>query len=275
MKLYAKVSRLFPYRLPVIRVLFGGLAILMLITTGWLVLRAFATPSVGQTTRTLSWPPFTMTYTVRDVDPESGELMWDQTWRAVVIDNYAWRTDLLRDSVKPTEVGSYRELKNGVLREYNATYKQTNEREIGLNATTPITVELALTTRIELTGGGGRMLDSGWAKIAAAPGRIAFLRRGTQPCLPERARPLDVPTPRDQPPANITRPQAVATSPVRCAAGPTTVPTEYRIEFDEKSMSDTFNAGIAVYGEQRVNGVPVHTFRAESLDIQWPAPSGR
>jgi hypothetical protein len=49
------------------------------------------------------------------------------------------------------------------------------------------------------------------------------------------------------------------------------VPVERRIEFDERNTRPTYDRGIAVSGEKRINGVPVYTFVVDMLNIRWPA----
>jgi hypothetical protein len=228
----------------------------------------------AQTSAASAWPPFSVTYTVRNIDPVTGELMIDQTWRAEVQDAYTWRTELVRDSINVNQVGSYRELKDGVLVEYNANYKTTERRDVGRGTVVPITEELSPVTLQALERGGGPVVGAGWTRAAAAsaPGRIAFEQRATTPCVPEPT-PIasPVPTPTYPPPPGITRPKVLPRGPLVCTAGAQAVPVERRVEFDERNTRPTYDRGIAVFGEKRINGVPVYTFTVDTLDIRWPA----
>jgi hypothetical protein len=232
----------------------------------------------AQTTAASAWPPFSITYTVRNVDPVTGELMIDQTWRAEVQDAYTWRTELVRDGINPNQVGSYRELKDGVLVEHNANFETTERRDVGRGTVVPITEDLSPVTLPGLERGGGPVVGTGWTRAAAAsaPGRIAFEQRATAPCVPEPT-PIasPVPTPTYPPPPGVTRPKVLPRGPLVCPpgaqAGAQVVPVERRIEFDERNTRPTYDRGIAVSGEKRINGVPVYTFVVDMLNIRWPA----
>lgn len=248
-------------------VLLGGLL------AGGLLLQDTRSGTEAQTMVASAWPPFSATYTVRNIDPITGELMIDQTSRAEVQDAYTWRAEVVRDGINPNQVGSYRELRDGVLVEYNANYKTTERRDVGRGTVVPITEELSPMTLQALERGGGPVVSTGWTRAAvAAPGRIAFELRTTAPCVPEPT-PLasPVPTPTYPPPPGVVRPKVLARGPLVCSPGAQTVQVEQRIEFDEKNTRPTYDRGIAVAAEKRINGVVVYTFTLDTLTIRWPA----
>ncbi|MBI2761176.1 MAG: hypothetical protein HYX51_07105 [Chloroflexi bacterium] len=194
------------------------------------------------------WPPFTMVFSVRDIDPATGDLVIDQTWRLTVQDEYHWRKDLTRDALQPDEVGSYAEWNAGVLTEYSAQKKYT--QRLGQSAprtVTTITEELNPTLLLNIND--NREGHRGWqAATAQAPGRVAKTRVSNAACVP--------------PP----RPQAQG--PLVCRSGQTMVPTETRVEWTQDSIRSPYVGGVAVFGERRVNGVVVHSFRSDSLEVR-------
>ena len=90
-------------------------------------------------------------------------------------------------------------------------------------------------------------------------GRTAYVRRTAWPCELPRELPKGVPTPSGRPPPGVTRQKVLATGPLVCAGGQTGVPVEQRIEFDDHNSRPTYDRGIAVYSERRINGVVVTT----------------
>lgn len=178
------------------------------------------------------WPSFTMVYTIRDVDPFSGEVLTDQTWRLVVQDEYAWRQELIRDSRFPAEVGSYAEWKSGVYTYYSKEKNFT--RTIGEPATrSTATITEELNPRLLVDIQAGADTARGWRDVAAqATGRLAKARTASVPSgqVPTRT-------------------------------------IEERIEWAADSLRAPFVGGIAVLGERRINGVLTHSFTVDSLVI--------
>jgi hypothetical protein len=255
-----------------------GLAVVAGVLAGALLLLGGRNGSeaqpVGQAVAASIWPPFTIVYTVRDIDPVTGELVIDQTSRAVVEDNYTWRSEVIRDGINPDAVGSYRELRDGVLVEYNAHYGETNRTDVGQGSVVPITEELSPVTLASLRRGRGPVVGEGWTQATArAPGRVTFEQSATVPCVPEStpAPAQVVPTPAGPPPPGVVRPKVLPRGPLLCTGAGAAIPVERRIEFDERNSRPTYDRGIAIFGEQRINGVVVHTYTVESLDINWPA----
>lgn len=201
------------------------------------------------------WPKFTMVYTLRDTDPVTGVPQADQTWRLVAESEYAWRSDLIRDGLAPGNVGSYQELKDGVLINFSAEKNYTARLPLtSINDVTRVTEELSPVALNDLRYQRGT--GQGFSEIAAgATGRRAFTRRATAACVAVAALP----------------PQAQGRGPAVCsgAAGAASVPVtiEERVVFDTQRGAPRFTGGIAIQSEKRVGGTVVHSFNADSLEL--------
>lgn len=183
------------------------------------------------------WPAFTMTYSVTEIDYRTGAAVVDQTRRLVVTNEYAWREDVTHDRVDPKEVGSYRQLKDGVISEYSAERNYLHTTPLSSpDAVTSMTSELAPTLFVGIRDG----VAKGWKDASSiAPGRVTKVQADTYPCGQRQ-----------------------------------TCQEETTVAFDASSINSAPTAcqqapvgGIAVSGERRVNGRIVHTFNAESLQI--------
>lgn len=183
------------------------------------------------------WPAFTMTYAIRGNDIGTDQVRLDQTHRLILTSEYAWRDEVIRDGIDPREVGSFRELKDGVITQYNAVRKDTQTFKLSSpEAVTSITVDLDPSLFARIRAGQAQ----GWQDARpSTTGRIAKMRTNTQPC--------------------------------RQSA---TCRVQERVEFDTTSINENSVAGqqtpvggIAVSSEVLVDGKVERSFRAETLQI--------
>lgn len=219
-----------------------------------------------------SWPPFTMVYSQWEIDPVTGVLMRDHTVRFEAQDSTNYRAEVLSDRVKPSEAGSFTELRDGVLTTYNATYRNPSRQDVGRGVIVPIIPELSPNALGDLRRGRGPVPEDGWVSATPSqPGRIAFEQQKTLPCIATRTPAPPLPITPPPPPPGITRQQVVPVGPQACTGGPSGVSATWHIEFDPRNSRPTYDAGIAIFSERRINGVVVARFEAASLDIRWPA----
>lgn len=183
------------------------------------------------------WPAFTMTYDLKETDPNTNKVIVDQTHKLVVTNERAWRDETTRDAVDPKEVGSYRELKNGVIHQVSPPPYFSQALTLSSpDAVAAITPELDPTLYGRIQSGA----FPGWKDaVASVTGRIAKVHTDTYACAL----------------GGMCQEQRV-------------------VEFDSASINTAPSAGrqgpvggIAVFGQRSVNGKVVYTFKADSLQI--------
>jgi hypothetical protein len=181
------------------------------------------------------WPPFTMIYTLRVVEP-NGQLIRDQTYQLDVTDENHWRDILLRDGLRPAANGSTRDYQNGRGCSFDA---ERNERLCSelVNRTPHWPITFALDAwHLPLVRMGYRYT---WRLgRASRPGRIAAVSEHGFPCVP---------------PADGT--------------SPTTCFEQERVEWDAATVGPLSLGGVPVFAERRVNGEVVLTFHAQSWHL--------
>jgi hypothetical protein len=161
----------------------------------------------------------------------------------VVTSEYAWREEVTRDSVIPKRVGSTRELRDGVLHAYQAELNYRQELPLpSKQGAFAITPELKPTL---LSNVRNNFLPTWRVASPTVPGRVAVTSTETAPC-----------------------PQVRPTAGPCAAAGTASVTTDQRVEFDPRSLVSPYVGGVAVFSETRVNGQPVRTFRADSVEFR-------
>lgn len=147
------------------------IAVAIAIASG-VLLRASGVGAVDPGPPVQEWPAFQMTYSEYEADAATGAVLLDRTHQLVVSNDLTWRDEVTRDAVDPQEVGSYRELRDGVYTTYSAKIRHSTTNVTP--GTVGITPELMPTLYAMVRA--GRYLGQGFSPVEAQPGRYAAVR---------------------------------------------------------------------------------------------------
>lgn len=186
------------------------------------------------------WPQFEMTFSIRDVDPSTGTVIADQTWRLRADSERSWRADVVRDALDPANIGSYREFRDGVHTQYFAatdhvsTYRVETPDEV-----VALSEELDPTLYPWITNpNGDRHAAERWQVDQIEPNVVLTRSSATTPC------------------------------------GGDTCAETTRIWWDTTSERTGFLSPLPARAERTVDGTIVHSFVVESLTVASSGSTG-
>jgi hypothetical protein len=130
-----------------------------------------------------------MTYTLFRIAPATGEVITDETWQVSARSEWDWRADLVRDSVNPKRVGSYRIFKDLTETYYDAYLNVIRTSEESKKGPSLLSINEWLSpTRLPKIRTGA---EGPWSRTdgaAAASDRISYVRASSAGCIIPRAR---------------------------------------------------------------------------------------
>lgn len=205
------------------------------------------TPSVQR-----EWPSFTMQFIARQVDPSTGRTIIDRTYRLVVVDDNTWRADIITDTIHPQEVNSFFAVKDHVYYTYGAAGNTFTRRPVQADTVVSITPDLYPGVYSHVHDG----IDKGWTtdRSMQAPAASGVVNVPTVTVVKQEATPCGTPAPGTAAPASCIDEQRIDFAANTINSGPTA----------GKQMP---RGGIPVYAEERLNGVIVRQFIAQSLQL--------